>query len=608
MLTMKFQKTDIYASIDPYLQNFLSRRQRGMMKPTTMSTVSDEIAVVARVDKPESWTQINEVRPLSIIPSSSSSDYIVTGRIPVSRIEAVRTSDGVLSMKPARKLRTMLNETVVDTRSRIDLLPDSSSKQQGSGTIVGIVDFGCDFMHDNFRNDDGSTRLLGIWDQNAPANATSPFGYGRFYDRAAIDAALQTSDPYKSLGYAPRQDLHLPSPGTHGTHVMDIAAGNGRGSDLPGVAPKADLLFVDPATSDIPWSGADVVGMSFGDSVQLLEAVRYIFDFADSTPCVVNLSLGTNGGPHDGTSLVEQGIDGMLTEAPNRAVVIAASNSFADGIHVQGDVASNGTTDVKWKVSSSDSTANEIEFWYGAEDTFGAELISPENESLGFIALGDNGRLTDDNDNTLLFVSHRQGDPNNGDNTLGIFLENELPSGTWTIRLHGESVSNGHFHGWIERDDRGQSQFAEPHDNTYTIGSISTGQHSIAVGSFDAHKPDKPLSWFSSAGPTRDGRQKPEISAPGHAVLAAHSRTTNGVVSKSGTSMAAPAVSGVIALALSEAHHLGRELQINEIREMMLQTAQSNPPGGASDWDDRYGKGRIDANAILATILASTSA
>ncbi len=603
---MKFENTDIYASIDPYIQNLLQRRNRGLVKPFTTSTDTGEIAVVARVDHPDSWINLSEVRVGSIIQSSAN-EYIVTGRIPLARIESVRAASGVFSLKPARKLRLMLNETVVDSKSRVDLLPANSARQQGQGVIVGIVDFGCDFLHQNFRNTDGSTRLLGIWDQNAPSDTASPFGYGKFHDRTTINLALQSADPYGALGYAPEVDSPFLPPGTHGTHVADIAAGNGRGSNLPGVAPNADILFVDPATSDIPWGGAQAVGSSFGDSVQLLEAVRFIFDFADSTPAVINLSLGTNGGPHDGSSLVEQGIDAMVTEASNRAVVIAASNSFGDGIHMQGDVATGGSSDVQWMVSSSDTTDNEIEIWYSGQDEFRAELMAPDGSSLGSVSLGSNGRLTDDNDNTILFASHRQSDPNNGDNTIGIFLENALPSGMWTIRLHAVQVTDGHFHGWIERDDRGQSTFTTPQDNSFTLGSISTGHHSIVVGSYDAHKASKPLSWFSSAGPTRDGREKPEVSAPGHDVFAAHSRTTNGVLKKSGTSMAAPAVTGVIALAMAEALQAGVDLPNEHIRNLVAQTAQSNPPNGG-DWHDRFGAGRVDAQAIIASIIGSTIA
>ena len=68
--------------------------------------------------------------------------------------------------------------------------------------------------------------------------------------------------------------------------------------------------------AEIPFQGEQVVASSFGDSVRLLEALRYIFDKAGTRPCVINISLGTNGGPHDGTTLVEQGIDSLLPGRP----------------------------------------------------------------------------------------------------------------------------------------------------------------------------------------------------------------------------------------------------------------------------------------------------
>ena len=150
------------------------------------------------------------------------------------------------------------------------------------------MDFGCDFQHGNFRNADGSSRIVAIWDQNASARPDSPFGYGRLFSQEAINNALQESDPYAALGYGPRPDPPLGPFGTHGTHVMDIAVGNGEGSGVPGVAPGADIVFVDLAATDIPWQGPGVVGQTFGDSVQLLEAIRFIFDQAGDQPCVVS--------------------------------------------------------------------------------------------------------------------------------------------------------------------------------------------------------------------------------------------------------------------------------------------------------------------------------
>jgi subtilisin family serine protease len=598
---MNFEKTAITTNLDPRLQQLLERRRRGLIPTATTSTERGEIAVIAKVTDIDAWRSMSEVREGANLGSDpSSGGRLVTARIPLSRLESVRQAPWVVSLKTAQGVKPALAATIAEIEAAQNLLPPNTLGQQGSGVVIGIVDFGCDFAHQNFRNADGSTRLLAIWDQQGPSSPSSPFGYGKVYTPADINQALLAPDPYTALGYGPPPDAKLDSPGTHGTHVMDIAAGNGRGSGTPGVAPGAELVFVELGASDIPWQGSTVVGSTFGDSVQMLEAMRFIFDMAGNRPCVINLSLGTNGGPHDGTTLVEQGADALISQAPLRALVIAASNAFADGIHAADTVPAGGVVDLRWAVPAADFTHNELEVWYGDEDQFRLEILLPDGTSIGSLDLGESGRLEDDQGKTLIFVAHRQADPNNGDNVIGVFLEAGLPAGTWTIRLHGVQVTSGAFHAWIERDDANPSQFVPPHDNTHTLGSISCGHQAIVVGSYDAHKSNLPLSFFSSGGPTRDGRQKPEVSAPGHSVFAAHSRTGTGVTRKSGTSMAAPAVTGVVGLMLAEARARGINLTVTQIRDILTTAARRNPPVG-NTWDARFGNGRVHGKgAILA--------
>jgi subtilisin family serine protease len=121
------------------------------------------------------------------------------------------------------------------------------------------------------------------------------------------------------------------------------------------------------------------------------------------------------------------------------------------------------------------------------------------------------------------------------------------------------------------------------------------------VGSYDAHRGNVPLSYFSSCGPTRDKRQKPEISAPGHDVKAAKSGSLVGVTTKSGTSMAAPAVTGAIAVLLAEAINRGITLPIEQIRNCVIRSARKNPPS-SQGWHDRYGFGRISVKGMIAQL------
>jgi subtilisin family serine protease len=169
--------------------------------------------------------------------------------------------------------------------------------------------------------------------------------------------------------------------------------------------------------------------------------------------------------------------------------------------------------------------------------------------------------------------------------------------------LHGVEVNNGNFHAWIEREDGSQTSFLPPHENNHTVNSIGCGHNTIMVGSYDPTKPNQPISYFSSCGPTRDGRQKPDFIAPGQNIWAASSLTRTKQNRKSGTSMAAPVVTGIIALMLSEANARNIKLDINQIRDILIQSAENNPPEDPLQ-KARYGYGPINAQAAISAVRA----
>lgn len=587
-------------NLDPRLQRLLALRSGGESTPATASSMPGEIPVVALVTDVRAWLDLSEVRAGAHI--GGTDEAVVTGRIPLGRVEAVRANPFVRSLKAARQLRPALDASVRETCADPGSLGTGRHSEGGAGAVVGIIDFGCDFQHDNFRESGGGTRLEALWHQGGRSKTGSPYGYGRLYEKSDIDTALRDAKPYGALGYGPARDTER-SQGTHGTHVMDIAAGNGSGSGVPGFAPEAAIIFVDVSSDDIPWSGPEVVGTSFGDSVRLLEAARFIFDRAGDRPCVINISLGTNGGPHDGTTLVERGLDELVREAPNRAVVIAASNSYSDGIHASGTIAQDATLDLDWSRPPGSGWQDEMEIWYEGQDAFDADLIMPDGTSLGVVQPGQNGEVRDAQGRITVLIASRQTDPTNGANMIGIYVRDGLPSGRWRVRLTARSASSGAFHAWIERDDASQASFLTYRDDDFTVGSISCGRESIVVGSYDAHKASTPLSYFSSAGPTRDGREKPDLSAPGHAVIAAHSRTRSDTTIKSGTSMAAPAVAGALALILAEAASRSLKLMAHESRSLLIRSARR--PAGEAGWNRRWGAGRLDVAAGMALLTAT---
>lgn len=530
---------------------------------------------------------------------------IATCRVRRSEISRVRRAEQVESLKAARLVAEPGHSVTGDVARSTDLRRPPELLATGRGAIVAVLDWGCDVAHPDFRTP--GTRLLAVWDQRGAGGpaAPQPYGYGRVYTRRDIDAALRAPDPYRALGYHPG-DADPGGSGSHGTHVMSIAAGNGRGGGPAGVAPDADLSFVHLATRR---SGLDAGLGNLGDAVTILEAIDFIDRLAGDRPCVLNASVGRHGGPHDGSTLVEQALDYLVASKPGRAVTQSCGNYADADVHAAGRLLPGESRTLRWSVSPADATPNELEVWYPGRDTFTVEVCLPGRVPPVRLGLDQAAPVVGDG-RELGRAYHRSRDPNNGQNHVDVFLDAGGPGGTWEVTLRGVDVVDGRFHAWVERDATCpgcQSRFdPDDADPSTTTGTISNGLRTIAVGAYDPHAPDLPLGVFSSSGPTVDGRQKPEFVAPGVAVLAARSAPpgasspTGDYVRKSGTSMAAPYVAGVVACMYEAA---GRPLPVREVRAALAETARRAPVSSA-----RVGAGLVDPVAVVARVSSGAPA
>src|SRR5262249_35023665 len=249
-----------------------------------------------------------------------------------------------------------------------------------------------------------------------------------------------------------------------------------------------------------------------------------------------------------------------------------------------------------------DRTPNELEVWYSGHDVFDVTLVSPDGREFT-ISLGDRLQIGDGS-TVWGNLYHRRHEPNSGLNHVVAYLYTAAPSGRWRMVLHGREVVDGRLHAWIERDASGRYQSRFPPSQAssrYTTNTICNSFCAIAVGAYDATQADRPPTRFSSRGPTADGRQKPELAAPGFRIRAARSMPRGGwhgeprLCVKSGTSMAAPWVSGTVALMMAAA---GRLLSIHEIRRVLIGSVDphSGPSGRSST---RLGYGYLNVAAAV---------
>jgi len=560
----------------------------------------DDVAAIIRLGRP------------GIVPSGvrviAQFGEIVTVRMKRGEIIGIREDTDVASFKaPGPPMGpevepddTELLEGLDESMQPSDERRPPSLDATGRGVVIGIVDWGFDFAHPDFLNPNNSTRTLALWDQRGKPGPESPepYGYGIVHTREAINRAIASSDPYAALGYYPA-DADL-GRGSHGTLVASIAAGNSRGGGPLGIAPEAELVFVHLAT----W-GQDR-SAKLGNSVTLLEAIDFITRTAGERPCAINLSMGRTGEQHDGTTLVEQGLAAALRASPGHAICQSTGNYFQRRLHASGQLRPSEERTLVWEVSKADVTPNEFEIWYPGRDKMEVEIRSLAGSVSMRLKLGERGPLVV-NGQTVGKAYHRAIEPNNLDNHIDIFLYTSAPAGEWEVTLIATDVVDGRYHAWIERDaacQDCQSHFhLEDAESTSTTGTICNGQRTIAVGAYNPHHPDQPLAPFSSMGPTRDGRLKPDLCAPGVAILGARSAGRDPsnlglrLTRMSGTSFATPHVTGTIALMLEAAP---RPIRIEEIRNLLL--ANTRKISFSEELPGRLGSGYLNIErAVQAT-------
>jgi hypothetical protein len=436
----------------------------------------------------------------------------------------------------------------------------------GDGVLVGVADTGLDVTHPDFLDASGHTRVAWLIDMSSPPAGIYPdleneYGVydsnnnliaGAVYAATDIDALLAAKQT------APGDEVG------HGTHVTSIAAGNGGASlatpsKYVGVATHAQIVF-----ARITRDATDSI-----NNTDLVNGVKFIFDRADfmKLPIAVNLSLGSDFGPHDGTMAWEEALATFVGPSqPGHALAAAAGNSGSiSDTPVHQSVAVTGGSTISVPITTTGAQSGALQAWvtFRAGASIAIGLNGPDGEWIAPQANGQEaGKNTSNYQAAVLNGSSATNSPvPNGSNGAVVVVSGNWPAGTYSIVVQGEGTADMWIEGTGDVAIGGTAGFLDPvREGTINLPATSTGI--IAVGctinkaqwtSIDdgvesegvpvldraggyvemaPNEPGQPLlaapnvgdiCWFSSAGPTVTGVPKPEIAAPGGIVIAAMS-------------------------------------------------------------------------------------
>ncbi len=479
---------------------------------------------------------------------------LATAVIPMSALADFAEDPDVENVDAGNRVKAMTD--LAREYSHVDALhiglPDFPRSFTGKGVLIGVIDMGFDFMHPAFRDAEGNSRIIHVWDQSGRGGSTPSMGYGAVFDTPELI----------------RSAAHDVSRDTHGTHVAAIAASS---ADVyKGMAPESDIVVVATDKSE---SG-------------IIDALAYLLDYAEKEkkPMVINLSMGTVIGFKDGTDPIASMIDGLLDESGKKCLMaIAAGNeghrnstivteavgqgevintSFTPPSHMRENVFIGCSTTSAFQVSlslvGSDGVAFETSISSDA-----SESVSHEN-------------ITGEKDYSLVTLSPMK-DADGLQRGVSVNLYAPLKEGQkWKLVVTGAAGK------YIACCDYGE---LDNGSNASTMAATACGKIPISVGAYVSRDKftnlqgmERSSDWtvgerypLSGMGPTFDGRDKPDVLAPGAHIISAINNyaasynvnredlaytevdalipgRTNYWGAMCGTSMATPVVTGIMAL------------------------------------------------------------
>lgn len=601
-------------------------------------TINDTVYVGAFIDLNSDYTP-NDLAKAGMRIMPMAAQALCSALLPLKRLEEYIGHPAIKQMDVGYKASPMCN--LAREHSNVDMVHSGYNLPQGytgKGVVVGIIDIGFDYTHPNFRDTTGKTlRISRVWEQEATSGtAPAAFGYGRELTTPEAIMAAKCSS----------------TSADHGSHVAGIAAGSG--SIFPqsrkGMAPESEIVLV--ATT-----------MKEDD---ILAGIMYIILYAQSQkkPCVINISIGGHIGPHDGTSYFDRCCDTIINLTQGGALLVgAAGNEAMDKIHTAKTFSSSDNTLYTFigKLTSSGIDNGSqikaigcIDIWgeAGTDIQLCVNLYNANKNKFiaytSYYKASSNliiGTTLKDDD---LFVPDKyeialvcEINPINNKPHIQLYIDPSKQDDSYKYVVLEVKATSGTVHLWsagtYSFSSGGKSGSWVDGNGVCTVGEIGgTGNSMISVGSYTTRNTWNALNgytiseeyqfgyWspFSSVGPTADLRMKPDISAPGCMLISSvnhfssqYPGSSDNVIgwlheddtlwyfaTMAGTSMAAPVVTGILALWL-EAYPL---LSVEQAKDILQQTAKHDQYtliGDTLPINILYGYGKIDAHTGMKYLL-----
>lgn len=416
---------------------------------------------------------------------------------------------------------------------------------RGQGVLIGIIDTGIDYTNPIFRNEDGTTRIVSIWDQTI--NSENPpvgLDYGTIYTREQINQALQSNNP---LSIVPSSDTI-----GHGTMVAGIAGGKDDPQiDFYGIATEAEFVIVKlkPAKKYLKnffFIPENAVAYQEND---VSFAIKYLLQVINQTnkPMAICIAVDTSQSSHDGRGTFSNYLS-LIATNEGVAVILPAGNEGNARRHYSGKVDKTiGFNTVELNVGE-DEAGFSMEFWGQRPSIFSVDIQSPSGETISRIPAGmDQYReITFVFEQTVIHLDYQMVESQSGDQLILFRFDKPVP-GIWRINVYEQGDLNTAFNIWLPMEGFiSENTYFIRSDPYTTILTIGNALFPLTITAYN-HTDDS-LYLASSKGYTRLNDIKPDIASPGVNIVGPILDKSFGVFS--GTSVSAAYTVGIAAMML----------------------------------------------------------